>query len=42
MAANGSKWQLFGNILAADGQLMGSSSAAKGNRRGCYGQRFGS
>jgi hypothetical protein len=24
MATNGSKWQLFGNILAADWRLIGS------------------
>jgi hypothetical protein len=31
MATNGSKWQLFGNILAADWQLMAAFGAAIGS-----------
>jgi len=31
METNGSKWQLFGNILAADWQLMAAFVAAIGS-----------
>jgi hypothetical protein len=40
MATNGSKWQLFGNILAADWPLRGTVVAAKGSELAANGNKW--